>query len=100
MVLSGSTVRNEHVQLLATMLEGDDLAAKLERAIVNKNSIVALSLDDRKRIADLLAVETPAGLAELRSVIVAQLKRHKEREAQDERMRLNQGRLLPRQPAA
>ena len=98
MVLSGFTVRTEHVQLLARMLDGDDLAAKLERAIVNENSLVALSLEDRNRIVDVLAVETPAGLAELRSVIVAQLKKHKEREAQGERMRLNQGRLLRRRP--
>ena len=92
MILAGSDVRTENVQLLATMLDGDELATKLERAIANQNSIVALSLDDRRRIVAVLAADPPSGLAELRTTLVAQLKKHKEREAQEERTRLNRDR--------
>ena len=92
MILSGSDVRTENVQLLATMLDGDQLADKLERAVANNNSIVGLSLDDRERIAEVLAADAPWGLAELRSVLVAQLRKHKAREAQDVRVRLSRAR--------
>jgi hypothetical protein len=94
MILSGSTVRTENVQLLAGMLDGDELAMKLERAVANKNTIVALSLDDRHRITAVLADDPPWGLAELQGVLVKQLKRHKDREAQDLRVRLNRERAL------
>ena len=96
MILSGSTVRTENVQLLARMLDGDELAAKLERAVANKNSIVGLSLDDRRRITAVLAADAPWGLAELQGVLVKQLKQHKDREMQDQRVRHNRARA-PRQ---
>ena len=92
MILSGSAVGTANVQLLATMLDGDDLAMKLERAIANQNSIVGLSLDDRRRIATVLAADAPWGLAELQSVLVKQLKRHQDREQQDRRVRLDRAR--------
>ena len=76
MILSGSAVRTDNVELLAGMLDGDELAVKLERAVVNKNSLVALSLADRRRIVAVLAAEAPWGLAELQSVLVKQLKQH------------------------
>ena len=76
MILSGSAVRPDNVELLAGMLDGDELAVKLERAVVNKNSLVALSLADRRRIVAVLAAEAPWGLAELQSVLVKQLKQH------------------------
>ncbi len=94
MILSGSTVRTENVQLLAGMLDGDELAVKLERAVANKNTIVGLSLDDRRRITAVLAEDAPWGLAQLQSVLVKQLKQHKDREAQDLRVRLNRERAL------
>ena len=94
MILSGSTVRTENVQLLAGMLDGDELAVKLERAVANKNTIVGLSLDDRRRITAVLAQDAPWGLAQLQSVLVKQLKQHKDREAQDLRVRLNRERAL------
>ena len=94
MILSGSTVQTENVQLLAGMLDGDDLAVKLERAVANKNTIVGLSLDDRRRISAVLAEDAPWGLAQLQSVLVKQLKQHKDREAQDLRVRLNRERAL------
>jgi hypothetical protein len=92
-ILAGSTARPENVQLLAGMLAGGELAVKLERALANSNSIVALSLADRQRIADVLATKAPSGLAELRSVLVKQLKQHKEREGSAERQRLHRERI-------
>ena len=66
MILSGSPVRTDNVELLASLLDGDELGVKLERAVVNKSSLVALSLDDRRRIVAVLAGDAPWGLAELR----------------------------------
>jgi hypothetical protein len=91
-ILSGSAVRTDNVQLLATMLQGDELATKLERAITNNNTIVALSIADRERIVAVIA-DGPAGFAELRSVLVTQLRKHHEREAQVRRLRLDRERL-------
>lgn len=91
MILSGLTVRTENVHLLATMLEGDELATKLERALTNNNTIVALRVTDRERIVAMLT-DGPAGFVELRSVLVTQLKQHHEREAQVRRLRLDRER--------
>ena len=85
MILSGSPVRNDNVELLASMLDGDQLAAKLERAVVNETSLVALSLDDRRRIVAVLAADAPWGLTELQSVLVKQLKQHEEHAARRRR---------------
>jgi hypothetical protein len=84
-ILSGSAVRTDNVKLLAGMLDGDELAVKLERAVVNKNSLVALSLDDRRRIVAVLAGDAPWGLAELQGVLVKQLKQHEELAARKRR---------------
>lgn len=86
MVLSGVTVRNEQVQLLARLLNGEELAAKLTRAIKNGNHLVALSSADRQLIVTVLD-SPPFGLAELRDVLVKQLRLAKEREAREERSR-------------
>ncbi len=96
MILSGSTVRTDNVQLLATMLQGDELAEKLERAITNNNTIVALGVTDRERIVAVLTNRL-AGFVELRSVLVTQLKQHYEREAQVRRLRLNRDERLRRE---
>ena len=90
MNLSGVQVRPDQARGLASLLDADELADKLERGMANGNSIVALSHDDRKRIVDVLGPHPPSGLAELRSVLVTQLKKHKELEAQQTRTRLNQ----------
>ena len=92
MILSGSTVRTDNVHLLATMLQGDELATKLERALTNNNTIVALSIADRERIVAVIA-DGPVGFAELRSVLVTQLKKHHERETQVRREKLDRERL-------
>ena len=65
-----------------------------QRAVANKNTIVGLSLDDRRRITAVLAEDAPWGLAQLQSVLVKQLKQHKDREAQDLQVRLNRERAL------
>ena len=80
MILAGSTIRKENVELLATMLDGE-LAAKLKRAVQNDNSIVALSIADRERIVTALA-DRPSQFVELRTVLVAQLAKHRKHEAQ------------------
>lgn len=86
-MLSGVVVRTDQVQLLARLLQGDELAAKLTRGVKNGNEIVALSVADRQRIVAVLTEPPPSGLTELRSVLVKQLKQLKDREAQAERSR-------------
>jgi hypothetical protein len=85
-VLSGVTVRSDQVQLLADLLDGDELASTLTRALKNRNDLVALSAADRQRIVTLLD-PPPFGLIELRDVLVKQLRQAKEREARDARSR-------------
>lgn len=92
MILSGLTVRTENVQLLANMLQGDQPAEKLERAITNDNTIVALSVADRERIVAAVA-DGPAGFTDLRNVLVTQLKKHHEREAQVRQLKRDRERL-------
>ena len=87
MHLSGVPVRTNHVQLLVGLLDGDDLAAKLELAIKNGNDLVALSPSDRELIVDVLPNPPPSGLAELRNVLVQQLKQARDRETRDARSR-------------
>lgn len=74
------------MRLLALLLEGEELAATLTRAMKNGNDLVALSFADRQRIVMVLD-PTPFGLAELRDVLVKQLRQAKEREAREERSR-------------
>ena len=87
MHLSGVAVRTDQVQLLAGLLNGDDLAAKLELAVKNSNDLVSLSPSDRARIIDVLPDPPPSGLAELRTVLVKQLKQARDRETQAARSR-------------
>jgi hypothetical protein len=82
--LCGLPVGAENVRLLAGKLEGDPLALKLERALANDNSIVALSFEERARIVEALSVQ-PAALAGLRSELQAQVKRHADQAAKTER---------------
>jgi hypothetical protein len=98
-VLSGVVVRSDQVQLLARLLKGEALAAKLTRAMKNRNDIVALSSVDRQLIVTVLN-PPPFGLIELRDVLVKQLRQAKEREARDERSReahrMREAWLLPK----
>ncbi len=74
------------MELLASLLEGDELAAKLSRAVENRNDLVAISSADRQLIVKVLD-PPPFGLVELRDVLLKQLKQAKDREARDERAR-------------
>ena len=87
MHLSGVAVRTDQVQLLVALLNGDELAAKLQLAGKNGNDLVALSPSDRERIVDVLPDPPPSGLAELRSVLVQQLKQSRDRETREARCR-------------
>jgi hypothetical protein len=87
MHLSGVAVRTDQVQLLVGLLNGDELAAKLQLAGKNGNDLVALSPSDRERIVDVLPDPPPSGLAELRSVLVQQLKQSRDRETREARSR-------------
>jgi hypothetical protein len=82
--LCGLAVRADSVRLLASKLAGDPLATKLERALANNNSIVALSFEERQLIVDLLGME-PAALAGLRTELGAQLRRHNDQTVKRER---------------
>ncbi len=74
------------MELLASLLEGDELAAKLNRAVENRNDLVAISSADRQLIVKVLD-PPPFGLVELRDVLLKQLRQAKDREARDERAR-------------
>jgi hypothetical protein len=65
----------------------EELAAKLERATANNNTIVAVNVTDRERIRGFAGDEMPVGLGELRSVVVKQLAQRREREARDQLIR-------------
>jgi len=91
-ILAGALVREDNVQLLADMLDGDELATKLEQALEYKSDMVSLTAAERDRIVTVLT-EPPWGLIELRGQLVKQLGKLKEREhsarrfVHDERLR-------------
>ena len=92
MIVAGTTLRADQVRLLAVMLDGE-LAAKLDRAVTNENSIVGLTIADRERIVAVLHSESPSGLAELHGMLVKQLAQQKRRDAQDLQTKRNQARV-------
>ena len=89
--LSGVATRAEDVLRIAGKLDGDTLAQKLERAIANQNTIVALTLEDRQRLLDGLESET--GFVELRNALRSQVQRHAEHQRRAEQMRQTRERL-------
>ena len=91
MIVAGTTLRADQVRQLAVMLDGE-LAAKLDRAVTNKNSIVALTIADRERIVAVLDSESPSALVELHGMLVKQLAQQKRRDAQDLQTKRNQAR--------
>jgi len=75
LMIAGETVGNQHVRLLATMLDGHPLAKKLELALENGNAIVALTQEDRERMLEIL--RDPAGtLGSLRNTLIRQRDRN------------------------
>ena len=89
--LSGVATRAEDVPRIAGKLGGDTLAQKLERAIANKNTIVALTLEDRQRLLDVLEPET--AFVDLRNALRIQVQKHAERQRRTEQMRQSRERL-------
>lgn len=77
-VVAGEAVLGQHVQLLADMLDGHPLAVRLELALAQENSMVALTSEDRERLLELLN-DPPSGLAALRTVLVRQQKQRQRR---------------------
>ena len=78
-VVAGEAVLGQHVRLLAEMLgTHHPLAVRLERALTQKNSMVALTSEDRERLLELLA-DPPSGLAALRTVLLRQQKQRDRR---------------------
>jgi hypothetical protein len=72
-VLAGESVLCHHVQLLADMLGNHPLAVRLERALEQSNSLVALTTEDREHLLELLN-KPPSGLAALHAVLLRQQK--------------------------
>jgi hypothetical protein len=77
-VLAGESVLGHHVQLLADMLGNHPLAVRLERALEQSNSIVALTTDDREHLLEVLD-KPPSGLAALHAVLLRQQKQRASR---------------------
>lgn len=88
--LCGMPLRFESVRLLASRLEGDELAEKLERAVAHRNTIVALSFEERQRIVDVLA-STPGTLPDLRLALDAQVRKRREQEGKMQRASRDRG---------
>jgi hypothetical protein len=91
MNLAGATVREEDVRFLAALVDGE-LAAKLDRAITNDNTIVALSAADREHALAVLGETPPGGLLELRSLLMKQGDNARRRDAHAQRLRRDQRR--------
>lgn len=89
MILSGVSIRPEHVQLLAAMA-GDELGAKLERAALHHNSIVALTPADRTRIIETIDGSSSTVFGELRTVLVKQVEQQRRKEAKEAQARQSQ----------
>jgi hypothetical protein len=83
--LCGVSIPAESLRALAGRLEDDPIGEKLERAVDNDNTIVALSFAERQQIVDALAESAPGGLVSVRTELCAQLKRHREHQAKVER---------------
>ena len=83
--LCGVSIRAGSLRALAGRLENDPLGKKLDRAVDNDNTIVALSFAERQQIVDALEESAPGGLAGVRTELGAQLKRHREHQVKVER---------------
>ena len=73
MFLAGIPIRDELVLEVAKLV-GDELAAKLERAVDRDVSVLALTLAERLTICDSLGEHPPPGLGDLHTTLRGQLK--------------------------
>jgi hypothetical protein len=78
-------IRAESLRELGRTMQDDPLGEKLERAVANGNTIVALSFAERQQIVDALDDGPSAGLGGLRAELSAQVKRHREHQMKVER---------------
>lgn len=83
--LCGVPIRAESLRALGRTMQDDPLGEKLERAVANGNTIVALSFAERQQIVDALDDGPSAGLGGLRAELSAQVKRHREHQLKVER---------------
>lgn len=70
-VLAGEPVLSHHVELLASMLDDHPIAERLKRGLIQRNSIVTLTTEDREHLTQVLATP-PSGLAALLRVLQRQ----------------------------
>jgi hypothetical protein len=98
--LCGVAVRADKVRVLADRLGRGELAQKLERAVANDNTIIALNVEERQRLVEVLD-EAPGSLPDLRHALVDQLKRLNEAERRRRQLRHDQamGRAHRERPA-
>ena len=89
--LSGVATRTEDILRIAHDLDGDALAQKLERAVANHNTIIALTLDDRRRL--LASLEPQTGFIELRTALRGQIQAYAQHQRRAEQMRQTRERL-------
>ena len=98
--LCGVAVRADKVRVLADRVGRGELAQKLERAVANDNTIVALNVEERQRLVEVLD-EAPGSLPDLRHALVDQLKRLSDAERRQRQLRHDQalGRAQRERPA-
>jgi hypothetical protein len=89
--LSGVATRVDDVRRIATKLGDDTFARKLERAVANHNTIVAITLEDRQRLLE--ALEPENGFMELRNALRSQIQRRAEHQRRAEQMSQTRERL-------
>ena len=73
MFLAGIPVRTDLVRELARTVDDDELATKLQTAVVRDVKIIALDFAERDHILEAPADEGPDDLAELRGVLLNEL---------------------------
>jgi hypothetical protein len=71
--LAGVPVSDRLLRELARTVDDDELATKLQTAVVRDVKIIALDFGERDRILEALADDCPDELAELRGVLLNEL---------------------------
>ena len=68
--LAGIPVTDEAVLALARLVSDPDLANRLETAYGRMTRVLALTIPEREAVLDAIAEDPPAGLEELRGVLL------------------------------
>ena len=85
MLISGESLDDEHVNLLADVV-GGEIRDRLRVAVAQKTSIMTLSRSDREHIFASLREDAPWQLARLREVMEGQLQRRARLERNEKRV--------------